>query len=119
MRVVLADIVPTLPARQTPEGIVLAVRLTPKAGADGITGIETRDQRTVVKARVRAAPEGGKANAALEKLIAEWMDEPKTNCEIIAGGKSRLKQVLVRGDTILLTNRLFARLQALATPSGE
>jgi uncharacterized protein len=106
-----------LPARQTPEGIVIAVRLTPKAGADAIIGSETRGGQLVIKARVRAAPEGGKANAALETLIAQWMDEPKTNAELVAGGKSRLKQVLVRGDPILLMNRLFARLEALK--SGE
>jgi uncharacterized protein YggU (UPF0235/DUF167 family) len=103
-----------LPARETPEGIVIGVRLTPKGGADEILGVEMRgSERPVVKARVRAAPEGGKANAALEALIADWMDAPKTKCEVIAGGKSRLKQVLVRGDPILLTNRLLARLQAL------
>ena len=91
-----------LPARETPDGIVIGVRLTPKGGADKIVGIETRaGERPVVKARVRAAPEGGKANAALEALIADWIDAPKTNCEVIAGDKSRLKQVLVRGDPIL------------------
>lgn len=103
-----------LPARETPDGIVIGVRLTPKGGADEIVGVEMRGSgQPAVKARVRAAPEGGKANAALEKLIADWMDEPKTNCEVVSGGKSRMKQVLVRGDPILLTNRLLARLHAL------
>lgn len=93
---------------------MIGVRLTPKGGADEIVGVETRGgERPVVTARVRAAPEGGKANAALEALIADWMDEPKTNCEVIAGGKSRQKQVLVRGAPVLLTNRLLARLRAL------
>jgi uncharacterized protein (TIGR00251 family) len=101
------------PARETPDGIVIAVRLTPKSGADTVTGVEVRGGQTVVKARVRAAPEDGKANAALARLIAEWMNEPKTNAEVVSGGKSRLKQVLVRGDSTLLMNRLLARLQAL------
>ena len=48
------------------DGIVLAVRLTPKGGRDSIDGVDTLADGTVVlKARVRAAPSEGEANAAL------------------------------------------------------
>jgi uncharacterized protein YggU (UPF0235/DUF167 family) len=104
----------SLPARATADGIVLAVRLTPKSAADAVTGIDdTGDGPPVLKARVRAAPEKGKANAALAELVADWLDEPKSRAELVSGGKSRLKQVLVRGDAAALMQRLAARLAAL------
>ncbi|WP_088346749.1 MULTISPECIES: DUF167 family protein [Rhodomicrobium] len=107
-----------LPARRTAEGIVLAVRLTPKAGSDAVTGVEIMDDGlAMLKARVRAAPEKGKANAALVALIADWLDQPKSKAELVTGGKSRLKQILVRGDTGGLMDRLAAKLAALK--SGE
>ena len=48
----------------TVDGLLLAVRLTPKGGRDEVNGIETlSDGRAVLKARVRALPEDGAANA--------------------------------------------------------
>ena len=48
------------------------VRLTPKGGRDAIDGIERlADGSVVLKARVRAAPSEGEANAALMRLIAK------------------------------------------------
>ena len=54
-----------------PDGLLITVRLTPKGGRDAIDGLEHRaDSRAVVKARVRAAPHEGAANAALIALLA-------------------------------------------------
>ena len=51
---------------------VLDVRLTPRGGRDAIEGVEQlADGRAVLKARVRAAPSEGEANAALCRLIAD------------------------------------------------
>jgi uncharacterized protein YggU (UPF0235/DUF167 family) len=58
-------------------------------------------------------PEDGKANAALEALLAKWLGIPKSQCEVVSGGKSRLKQVLARGDPRLLAERLRAGIQRL------
>jgi len=45
---------------------VVSVRLTPKGGRDSIDGVDTlADGTAVLKARVRAAPSEGEANAAL------------------------------------------------------
>jgi uncharacterized protein len=46
-------------------GIMLPVRLTPKSGRDEIAGIEAFGGEAVLKARVRALPEDGRANEAL------------------------------------------------------
>jgi uncharacterized protein (TIGR00251 family) len=96
-----------LPARAVADGIVIAVRLTPKAGADEVCGIEAPGQGPpVLRVRVRAAPEDGKANAAVAALLARWLDRPKTAGEVISGGKSRRKQVLIRGDGAALMEKL-------------
>ncbi len=81
----------------------LFVRLTPKGGADRIEGIErAADGRSHVKARVRAAPEKGAANKALERLVADWLGLPAGKVSVVAGGTSRLKTVRVEGDAAAL-----------------
>ncbi len=81
------------------DGLIVAVRLTPKAAADRIEGTaKLADGQTVLKARVRAVLEKGKANAALEALLARRLGVPKSAVNVIAGGTSRLKSVQVRGN---------------------
>ena len=66
---------------------------------DRIEGIATlADGRTVLQARVRAVPEKGKANAALEALLAKALGVPKSTVSVIAGGSSRLKSVRMDGS---------------------
>jgi uncharacterized protein YggU (UPF0235/DUF167 family) len=67
----------------------------------------------VLKARVRAIPDKGKANQAAAALVAAWLGEPKSRAELVAGGKSRLKHILVRGDARALTGKLTERVAAL------
>ena len=88
-------------------GIDLAVRLTPKGGADRIEGVEqTADGRSHLKARVRAVPEKGAANKALEKLVAGWLGVPAGAVRVVAGGTSRLKTVRIEGDAAALGARV-------------
>jgi uncharacterized protein YggU (UPF0235/DUF167 family) len=47
---------------------------------------------------VRAVPEKGAANAALEKLLAKALGLPASTVSVVAGGTSRLKTVRVPGD---------------------
>ena len=59
----------TGPFRPRNDGVDLFVRLTPKAAMDRLEGIEiSADGRSHLKARVRAVPENGAANQALERL---------------------------------------------------
>jgi uncharacterized protein len=82
------------------DGVVVEVRLTPRGGRDAIEGIERRaDGRAVIKARVRAAPSDGEANAALCRLIAGAVDVAPRDVSIAAGAASRVKRVRIRGDT--------------------
>lgn len=80
-------------------GLSLHVRLTPKGGRDAIDGIETMsDGRSVLKARVRAAPSEGEANDALCKLIAKAVGVPPRAVTLAAGATSRVKRLIVLGD---------------------
>ena len=76
----------------------LAVRLTPRGGADRIDGW-TRDAegRPQLRARVTAAPADGQANAALERLIAKALGRAPSSVRVAAGLTARIKQVEVEG----------------------
>jgi uncharacterized protein len=84
--------------RTRSDGLDLFVRLTPKSSADAIEGVQAGADGTVhLAARVRAVPDKGAANAALEKLLAERLDLPKRAVSVVAGSTSRLKTVRLRG----------------------
>ncbi|MHA1559362.1 MAG: DUF167 family protein [Alphaproteobacteria bacterium] len=77
----------------------LTVRLTTKAAFDKIEGpISLSDGTAVLAARVRAVPESGMANAAIEKLISKALGVPRSNVHLAAGHKSRIKQLKIAGD---------------------
>jgi uncharacterized protein (TIGR00251 family) len=96
-----------------PQGVTLAVRLTPKSSRDAVEGIEAgADGRCHVKVRVRALPAEGAANEALTKLLAKWIGVPRRDVSILSGATSRAKIVLVRGDTNELAERLRGLLSA-------
>lgn len=89
------------------DGLVLAVRLTPKGGRDAIDGVETMaDGRCVLKARVRAAPFEGQANDALVRLIAKSLDVPVRAVTLAAGATARIKRIAVAGDSAALVAKL-------------
>ena len=78
------------------EGLLVTVRLTPKAGRDSIDGIaRLSDGRTALKARVSAAPSDGEANGALARLLAQTLRVAPSNITLIGGEASRIKRVLI------------------------
>ena len=98
------------PWRATLSGVVIVCRLTPKGGRDAIDGVaQLADGTRVLLARVRTAPEGGRANEALCALLAAKLDSAASQVRVTMGAKSRLKQVEVAGDP----DALIARLRAL------
>ncbi|MGV3633469.1 MAG: DUF167 family protein [Pseudorhodoplanes sp.] len=91
----------------TSSGLSIAIRLTPKGGRDAIDGIETlSDGRPVLKARVRAAPTEGEANAALISLLAKTLDVPRRTVTLAAGETARIKRIVIDGDGAALAARL-------------
>jgi uncharacterized protein YggU (UPF0235/DUF167 family) len=87
------------------------VRVTPNAGVDRIEGVEARgDGQTVLRLRVAAVPDKGKANAAVIALLAGALNIPKSAIQVISGETARLKGLTISGDGA----DLAARLDALA-----
>jgi uncharacterized protein YggU (UPF0235/DUF167 family) len=81
--------------------------LTPRGGRDEIEGVAAlSDGAPVFLVRVRAPPEDGKANAALCALIAENLGVAASKVRLLAGARSRIKQVGVTGEPGVLTARL-------------
>lgn len=98
-----------------PDGISIAVRLTPKGGRDAIDGIDhLPDGRSVLKMRVRAAPSEGEANAALIKFLARALDVPPRAVSLTAGATARIKRLKVTGDAAVLARRLAGLVAACA-----
>jgi uncharacterized protein (TIGR00251 family) len=76
-----------------PEGVILRVRVIPRASKPGLAG--TRDHALLV--RLSAPPVEGAANAELIDLLARALGVPKRSVSIVSGDRSRVKRVLVRG----------------------
>jgi uncharacterized protein (TIGR00251 family) len=75
---------------------LITLRLTPKSSRDALEGAESlSDGRLVLKARVRAVPEDGKANEALLKLLAKTIGCPRNQLSLESGATSRIKHVRV------------------------
>ncbi|MCO5080716.1 MAG: DUF167 family protein [Rhizobiaceae bacterium] len=101
------------PFRADAGGVLVQVRLTPRASDENVTGVETAsDGRPHIAMRVRAVPDKGAANDAAGRLLADWLGVPKASVSIAAGNTSRLKTLRVAGDTQRLIAALEAKLSA-------
>jgi len=71
----------------------LAVYVTPKAGRDEVAGWRGSE----LAVRVTTAPEGGKANAAVCKVVAGVLGVPKSSVRVARGETSRHKVLTIDG----------------------
>lgn len=101
-----------MPIVRTEGGVRLAVRVTPRAPANRLQGVVDMSGRgRRLKAQVTAAPEAGKANAALIRLLAKTFKCPKTALEIISGTSDRNKVVAISGDPDILERTIKSALR--------
>ena len=91
----------------------LRVRLTPAGGADRIDGVARDERGAYLKARVRAAPENGEANRALEKLLAKALGVAKSKVSVTRGTTARLKMVEIEGVSEAKIKTLLAMLSTV------
>jgi uncharacterized protein YggU (UPF0235/DUF167 family) len=85
--------------RRDAERLRLSLRVTPNGGRDALDGC-VRDAKgaMLIKARVGAPPERGKANAALVALLASEFGVHKSAVTILRGAAARIKQVQICGE---------------------
>jgi uncharacterized protein (TIGR00251 family) len=80
--------------------VILAVRLTPRAGRDAIDGWALDGEgRPYLKVRVAAPPVEGEANQALIALLAKTLRRPKSAVTVVSGPAARLKRIEISGVT--------------------
>ncbi|MFT3723076.1 MAG: DUF167 family protein [Hyphomonadaceae bacterium] len=85
--------------RLVPGGAELRVRAQPNASKDQIEGPgEDASGQAFLKIRVRAVPEKGKANAAIEQVIAKALGLPKSAVSVEKGETQRIKTVRISSD---------------------
>jgi uncharacterized protein YggU (UPF0235/DUF167 family) len=94
-------------------GIRMLVRATPKSAREGVDGLAETAQGPALAVRVRAAPDKGEANRAVERVVAEWLGVARSTVAVSAGGKARIKTVEVAGDPARLAALVAARLAGL------
>ena len=92
---------PTCPGATAGGCVIVRVRLTPKSSLEAVEGVEPTAEGPAFMARVRAVPAEGEANAALERLVARWLEVPKSAVHVTHGGKSRVKSLTISGETEL------------------
>jgi uncharacterized protein (TIGR00251 family) len=79
----------------TPGGVILTIRVIPRAGRSGPAGIRHRS----FLVRLTSPPLEGAANTELIDILADLLDVPKRDVTIVSGERSRLKRVRVNGTT--------------------
>ncbi len=98
-----------MPYRRTDDGLELMVKVVPKAGRDAIVGIrEDAAGRRRLLVRVSAAPEKGKANAAVVALLAKALHLPKSAITVMAGETAREKRLHIAAADAHVIARLVA-----------
>ena len=72
---------------------MLEFKVVPRASCTEIADAEGN----IIRIRIAAPPEKGKANKELLRFLAKRLGAPKTNIEILSGKNSRRKRVVVEG----------------------
>jgi uncharacterized protein (TIGR00251 family) len=97
------------------DGLRVALKVTPRAGRDEVRGVEVDAAgRGHLMVRVTAAPDAGKANAAVLKLLARRWRVPSGTLRLVSGAAARQKVLHLDGTA----GELAAHLRAIETPTA-
>ncbi|HMT43961.1 MAG TPA: DUF167 family protein [Chakrabartia sp.] len=100
-----------LPWRANADGVLLAVRVTPRASKEAVEGVwHDADGAAWLAVKVRAAPDDGQANKAVIALISKTLGTPKSALTLESGAAARLKRISI----VCNTYEIEARLRSLA-----
>jgi len=102
----VTDVSPIQPAD---DGVHLHIKAVPGASRDQIAGRLGSE----LKVRIAAAPEGGKANKAIARLIADAFSINRRDVLLVSGSSAARKVLLIRGlDVDAARRRLADALEA-------
>ncbi len=101
-----------LELEQHPDGVILPIQAHPKARKNAITGIHAGR----LKVAVTQAPEKGKANVAILKLLAKQLELKRSQLSLESGATSPQKKILVHG---IQKTQLEKLINACIAPSAE
>jgi len=95
------------------DGLAIRLRVSPGAKRDDVSGVRPWGEEMRLVVRVRAVAEDGKANAAVARVLARWLDLAPRGFRVVSGERSRLKTVVAMGEPDALSRRLAERLDRL------
>jgi len=73
--------------------VVVSLHVQPGAARAGVAG----RHGDALKVKVAEAPEGGRANVAVRRLLADALGVRPGDVEVVSGSTSRRKRVRIRG----------------------
>jgi len=79
--------------QETVDGVVFTAKVVPGSSRTAVAGVLD----DMIKVRVAAAPEKGKANQCLVAFLAKQLGVKKNSIEIVSGRTNPVKQVQVTG----------------------
>lgn len=88
------------------DGVILSIRVTPKASRDAILGVVGDE----LKISLQAPPIQGEANKALVRFLGKTLGVARGRLELVSGESSRRKRVLARDCSLDEIERAFTRL---------
>lgn len=81
---------------QIPKTPYLRIKVIPKSPKNEVTEImEDSEGEQIIKIRIKAVPEKGKANAELIKFLSKELLVPKENISIISGKSEHTKLIKI------------------------
>jgi uncharacterized protein (TIGR00251 family) len=103
------------PLQRIADGIRLRVRLSPGAARERLVGLAPdADGGVALKVAVNAPAVDGRANAALQALLARRLGVAKGTITVVAGATQRRKLLHIAGDPETLAARVGALIDEAA-----
>ncbi len=76
--------------------MILTVKVIPNSRKNELEGF----LEGILKVRIKAPPDKGKANEQLIEFLAETLQMPKYQIRIVSGHSSRLKKIEITGKAV-------------------
>lgn len=102
---------------ETPQGVVLRIKVQPKAAKNQISGLHGEPPR--LKIRIAAPPVDGKANRALLEFLSDTLGVSSSKLEFIRGANSTHKDILCIGVSLDKINGLISEEPQLSFWKGS